>query len=119
MILRTDAKRVYQILQILLNNASKFTPSQGSFGIEGKCEPAQRRVTLTVWDTGIGIDKKDFPRLFKPFVQLDAALARQYEGGGLGLALAKGLAQMLGGDITVESTLGKGSQFTLILPLRK
>lgn len=74
---------------------------------------------ITVADTGIGIAGKDLPKLFKPLVQLDAARARKYGGIGLGLALAQRLAEWHGGTLNVESEPGKGSRFTLRLPMKE
>jgi signal transduction histidine kinase len=73
-------------------------------------------VRLTVWDTGIGIQAEDQARLFQPFVQLDARLAREYSGTGLGLVLVKHLAELHGASVEVESTFGQGSRFTVVLP---
>lgn len=73
-------------------------------------------MTMTVSDTGIGIAPNQYKFLFEPFKQLDSRLNRQYEGTGLGLALTRKLALLHGGDVTVESTLGEGSRFTLFLP---
>jgi len=112
----TDAVQLHKTLLLLLDNASKFTAIGGEFGIEVTGKSETGTVEIAVWDTGIGIAEEDLPRLFKPFVQLDASLARQYEGTGVGLALAKGLAELLGGNLTIQSTLGKGSRFTITLP---
>jgi len=73
---------------------------------------------ISVTDTGIGISADDLDKLLIPFTQLDSFCARQYEGTGLGLALAKELAELHGGTIYVESEAGKGSTFTLALPIR-
>jgi signal transduction histidine kinase len=75
-------------------------------------------IQITVWDTGIGIQEEDLPRLFQSFVQLDARLARQYNGTGLGLALVRRLAELHGGSVSVQSTPGQGSRFTVLLPWR-
>ena len=100
----------------LLGNAVKFTPDGGQVGIEVKGLPGSRQVDICVWDTGIGIKEEDLPRLFKPFVQLDSKLSRQYSGTGLGLSLVKRMAELQGGQIRVESVFGSGSRFTLSLP---
>ncbi len=113
-----DEPRLKQLLFNLLNNAVKFTPVSGQVGVEVKGDPAKKQVEITVWDTGIGIAAGDFPRLFKPFTQLDAGLTRQYGGTGLGLSLVLRIAQLHGGSITVSSDAGKGSRFTLALPWR-
>lgn len=115
-ILQTDEKRLVKVLLLLLDNASKFTPRGGELGIEVIGRSEAELVEFTVWDTGIGISEENLTRLFKPFAQLDTSLARQYEGAGLGLALAKGLTDLLDGTISVQSTLGKGSRFTVTLP---
>lgn len=111
----TDEVRLHKILSLLLDNASKFTAAGGEFGIEVTGRPDARLVDITVWDTGIGIAEENFPQLFKPFTQLDASLARQYEGTGLGLALVKSITDMLKGTVSVQSTLDKGSRFTITL----
>jgi PAS domain S-box-containing protein len=108
-----DARRVKQMLLNLLTNAIKFTLT-GQVSLQVKKVP--EGITFTVADTGIGIDPHQFQFLFEPFKQLDSRLNRQYEGTGLGLALTQKLARLHGGDVTVESTLGKGSRFTLFLP---
>ena len=108
-----DERRVKQMLLNLLSNAIKFTPA-------GKVELIVRQVSgaiaFTVEDTGIGIAEEDIPSLFQPFSQVDKNFNRQYEGTGLGLVLTRKLARLHGGDVTVRSILGKGSQFTLSLP---
>jgi signal transduction histidine kinase/CheY-like chemotaxis protein len=111
-----DARRLKQMLVNLLSNAIKFTPEGGSIGLQVHGRREERQVLLTVSDTGIGIKSEDFPRLFQAFTQLDARLARQYTGTGLGLSLVKRLAEMHGGSVSVESEFGKGSRFTIKLP---
>jgi signal transduction histidine kinase len=108
-----DERRIKQMLLNLLTNAIKFTPAgQVSLVVKKVAEG----MTFTVSDTGIGIDSSQFQFLFEPFKQLDSQLNRQYEGTGLGLALTRKLARLHGGDVTVTSTLGEGSQFTVFLP---
>jgi K+-sensing histidine kinase KdpD len=114
--LQADARRLKQILVNLLGNAVKFTPEGGAVGLEVRGEAAQQRVRFTVWDTGIGVSPADLERLFQPFVQLDSRLAREYPGTGLGLSLVMGLTKLHGGSVTVESTPGEGSRFSVILP---
>lgn len=108
-----DERRIKQMLLNLLTNAIKFTP-KGQVALEVK--KVSNGITFTVVDTGIGIDSNHFQFLFEPFKQLDSRLNRQYEGTGLGLALTRKLARLHGGDVTVESSLGEGSRFTLFLP---
>lgn len=108
-----DERRIKQMLLNLLTNAIKFT-SEGEVNLI--VEKVPEGINFTVSDTGIGIDTSQFQFLFEPFKQLDSRLNRQYEGTGLGLALTRKLARLHGGDVTVISTLGIGSQFTLFLP---
>ncbi|MEI6291796.1 MAG: response regulator, partial [Chloroflexota bacterium] len=115
-IFRTDPRRLKQMLVNLLGNAIKFTPDGGNLGIEARGLEQSRLLSITVWDTGIGIREEDLPRLFKSFVQLDSSLSRQYAGTGLGLSLVKRLAELQGGSISVTSTVNAGSRFTIQLP---
>lgn len=108
-----DLRRTKQILFNLLSNSIKFTES-GSVTL--KVDRAEGYIRFCAIDTGIGIAPEDIPTLFQPFQQLDSGLNRKYEGTGLGLALSRKLAKLHGGDITVESELGKGSCFILWLP---
>lgn len=117
--INADERRLVQILVNLLSNAIKFTPNAGTVGIEVIGDAEDQRVRLIVWDTGIGIAKENQKRLFKPFVQLDSTLSRQYEGTGLGLALVQRLTEMHGGTVTIESAPQKGSRFTITLPWRE
>jgi CheY-like chemotaxis protein/anti-sigma regulatory factor (Ser/Thr protein kinase) len=110
-----DGRRLQQILVNLLGNAIKFTPDGGSLGLRVQATPSH--AILCVWDRGIGIGSNDLPRIFKPFVQLDARLAREYGGTGLGLALVKQLVALHNGRVEVTSTPGEGSTFTVTLPL--
>ena len=111
-----DERRLKQMLVNLLSNAVKFTPENGKLGLQVRGDREKNIITFTVWDTGIGISEKDLPRLFKPFVQLDANLARQASGTGLGLALVAKMAALHGGSVGVESQPGQGSRFTIHLP---
>jgi signal transduction histidine kinase len=108
-----DRRRLNQILVNLLSNAFKFT-EKGSITL--RVEQTMQEILFSVIDTGIGIAKEDCEAIFQPFHQVDSGLNRKYEGTGLGLALSRRLAQLHGGDITVESELGRGSCFTLHLP---
>jgi signal transduction histidine kinase/ActR/RegA family two-component response regulator len=114
--IQADERRLKQILVNLLSNAVKFTPEGGEIGLQVQGDEAGQIVNLTVWDTGIGISKEDLARLFQPFVQLDSSLSRQYAGTGLGLVLAQRMVSMHGGSVSVESTPGQGSRFTISLP---
>lgn len=112
-----DGRRIKQIITNLLNNAVKFTPEGGKIGLNVYGEVASGRICFTVWDTGIGVAHEDFERIFQPFIQVDARLSRNYQGAGLGLALARCLARLHKGDISIESALGQGSRFTFWMPL--
>lgn len=108
-----DRGRTRQILLNLLTNAVKFTPA-GEVRVEVSARPCRDGLVeahFAVTDTGIGISSRDLERLFTPFLQLDGSPSRRYGGAGLGLAISKRLAELLGGRIWVESTLGKGSTF--------
>ncbi len=112
-----DARRVEQVLLNLLSNAIKFTLT-GDVALQVRLQSAPRpMVSMRVSDSGIGISPEDLATLFQPFRQLDSGLARNHEGTGLGLAICRRLAGLMGGDIDAESVKGKGSIFTLTLPL--
>jgi CheY-like chemotaxis protein len=100
----------------LLNNAVKFTSEGGQIGMDIAGDPENKQVTITVWDTGIGIAAADMPRLFKPFVQLDSSTSRQFNGTGLGLSLVVRIAEMHAGSVSLTSEPGQGSRFSLHLP---
>jgi PAS domain S-box-containing protein len=117
-VIRADARRLKQMLVNLLSNAVKFTPNDGELGLRVEANEKEKFVSLTVWDKGIGISPSDLNNLFKPFVQLDSSLSRQYSGTGLGLSLVQRMTELHGGSIKVESALGEGSQFSIILPLQ-
>jgi signal transduction histidine kinase len=109
----SDGRRVHQILLNLLNNAVKFT-AVGGVTVTATRDASSVRVEVA--DTGPGIRPEDLERLFRPFQQLDAGLARHHEGTGLGLAICQRLAGLLGGAVRVDSTWGVGSRFVLELP---
>jgi PAS domain S-box-containing protein len=113
---QADSRRLKQMLVNLLSNAVKFTPEDGSVGLEVEGDASHKIMRLVVWDSGIGIAPEDMSQLFRPFVQLDRRLAREYAGTGLGLSLVQRMADMHGGRVTVESEPGKGSRFTITLP---
>jgi PAS domain S-box-containing protein len=114
--IEADAGRVKQMLLNLVSNAVKFTPELGLITIEA--ERLQTSTEISVSDTGIGIAESDLSRLFKEFQQLESGAGRRQEGTGLGLALTKRLAELHGGEVKVTSELGRGSIFTIKLPLR-
>lgn len=111
-----DVTKVRQILFNLLGNACKFT-NQGTIFLR-VFQKAGQMIVFEVRDTGIGMTREQLNKLFQPFTQADTSTTRKYGGTGLGLAIAKQFCQIMGGDITVDSELGKGSIFTIQLPLR-
>ena len=117
--MHADITRVRQILFNLLSNASKFTEG-GTVRLEVRREDAADGGILVfrVTDTGIGMTPEQLGRLFQAFTQADASTSRKYGGTGLGLVICRRFAQMMGGDVTVESTYGSGSTFTVRLPAR-
>ena len=117
--IEADERSLTQILLNLLGNAVKFTPEGGSLGVEVTAHAGGEELRITVWDTGIGIAREDQARLFQPFVQLDESVARRHVGTGLGLALARRLAELHGGDVSVASEPGQGSRFSVVLPTRR
>jgi signal transduction histidine kinase len=112
---RADYERVRQILLNLLTNAIKFTAAGGSVTVS--CAASSDSVSLSVVDTGRGIESTKLERIFEPFVQVDRHLTNvSQQGVGLGLAISRDLARRMGGDITAQSEVGKGSTFALVLP---
>jgi len=110
----SDIDKARQVLSHLVGNAIKFT-DEGELVLS--LEQRGAEVYFIVADTGIGIAQEDVGRLFRPFVQLDAGLTRRHGGTGLGLHIAQRLAGLLGGRLEVESELGRGSRFALVLPV--
>ncbi|HEX9083592.1 MAG TPA: response regulator, partial [Gemmatimonadaceae bacterium] len=137
---RSDARKVKQIVYNLLSNAVKFTSERGEVTLRATRVPrsevgelsessmgrsfplAENEFTeflkITVTDSGMGISPEGLELLYKPFSQIDSGLARKFEGTGLGLAMVKLLADLHGGTVAVESEVGKGSRFTVWLPFR-
>jgi signal transduction histidine kinase/CheY-like chemotaxis protein len=112
----TDEAKVSQIVRNFISNALKFT-EKGEVRVSARLTPDGDGVAIAVSDTGIGIARADQDTIFEEFAQLDHQTQRRVKGTGLGLPLARRLAHLLGGHITVESELGAGSTFTLMLPL--
>ena len=112
---KADREKVQQILLNLLSNAIKFTEPGGSIRVELR-RPSASTVSVRVADTGRGIPATMIDKVFEPFVQVDASKSRNTEGTGLGLAISRDLARGMGGDLTLESRVGVGSMFELILP---
>ena len=109
-----DEIKTIEIFNNLLSNAIKFTPEGGRVGVV--VDRKENYYLITVWDTGIGIAYGDMDKLFQPFQQLENPYSKQYAGTGLRLHLVKRFAELQGGEIWVESELGKGSKFTFTLP---
>jgi signal transduction histidine kinase len=115
-IVHSDRQKVKQIVVNLLSNALKFT-HQGSIEVGVRLHADERTASVSVTDTGIGIAPEHQERIFEDFRQVDEAPSRQYGGTGLGLAICRRLAHALRGRISVESHMGKGSTFTLTIPV--
>jgi PAS domain S-box-containing protein len=115
--LKSDRQKLKQILVNLLSNALKYT-KEGTVEIIAAQDPASGRLALSVRDSGVGIAPEDHTRIFEPFQQAKRVITRPQGGTGLGLAISRRLAQMLGGDIAVQSALGAGSTFTVSIPVR-
>jgi len=114
--LSTDIVKVRQIVVNLLSNAAKFTES-GGISIKVTQQPGGM-ISFAVKDSGIGIAEKDYGKVFEEFQQVDTSSTRKYKGTGLGLPIARKLARMLGGDLVLESVVGKGSTFILTIPAK-
>ena len=130
-----DGRKTKQILINLLSNAVKFTPEGGKIALSAmidkmpnlefkfddseliQCEG--QYLKLSVSDTGIGISEENIDKLFRPFEQIDGSLTREFEGTGLGLSLVKAMAELHGGFVTVVSTPGEGSTFSVYLPYKE
>ena len=127
--IETDAKKFQQVVFNFLSNAVKFIEPESRTGRPGlivlrverlraATDHGQDRVRISVIDNGPGIPREDLDRIFDKFTQLDGGHTREHTGTGLGLAISKELAEILQGEIQVESEPGRGSMFSLILPLR-
>ncbi|HKY98006.1 MAG TPA: ATP-binding protein [Gemmatimonadaceae bacterium] len=112
-----DAERIIQILVNLLSNALKATAEGGKVSIT--CDSDAEVIAIRVEDTGVGIPEERLESVFSPFTQLGRALNSPHTGVGLGLAISRELARVMGGDVTVSSTVGAGSIFTLTLPAKR
>jgi signal transduction histidine kinase len=113
--MRSDRRTVAKVLKILLDNAFKFTRAGR---VHCSVEIDRERVTYAVEDTGVGIPREAHRFVFDEFRQVDGTTTREFGASGLGLALARRLARLVGGDITLESAPGAGSTFKLHVPLR-
>lgn len=115
-VIETDKLRLEQILRNLISNALKFT-KRGSVKLIFARQ--ENEIAFTVKDTGIGIPKEKHQTIFEAFQQADGSTRRQFGGTGLGLSISRELARLLGGEIKLQSEEGKGSEFTLIIPMQK
>jgi signal transduction histidine kinase len=113
-LINADRGKLESVLDNLLSNAIKFTPPGGRIGIEVKDWAGE--VSVSVWDTGIGIPTEEHERIFESFYQVEESMRREHGGLGLGLAISKGMVELWGGRIWVESEVGKGSTFTFTIP---
>ncbi len=113
-----DETRLRQVLFNLLSNAAKFTTAGSITLLINKIRiDGLPMVQFTVEDTGIGMSKENIQHIFNPFVQLESGTDRKYQGSGLGLAITKNLCELMNGEISVESQLGVGTMFTVLLPI--
>jgi heavy metal sensor kinase len=112
-----DSNALRRVIDILLDNAMKYTPSPGKVTLSAGENKAEGRITVTVKDTGVGLASEDQPRIFERFYRVDKARSRELGGAGLGLAIAQWIVQLHKGSITVKSELGKGSAFTIETPI--
>jgi signal transduction histidine kinase len=115
-VLRQDMVKLQQILSNLLSNAIKFTPEGGRVLLKAEADPLY--ITLAVSDTGVGIAQEEQDLVFEKFRQSGNPLTREHAGTGLGLSIVRELAKLLGGDVSLHSELGRGSTFTVRLPLQ-
>ena len=112
----SDENKVSQILRNFISNALKYT-ERGEIIVSARATAKRDAIEFAVADTGIGIPEADITRVFEEFVQIDNPLQRRSKGTGLGLPLSKRLAELLGGEVSVASTLGVGSTFSVVIPL--
>jgi two-component system sensor histidine kinase BarA len=115
-VLRQDVVKLQQILSNLLSNAIKFTPEGGRVLL--KAEAGPQHVVLTVADSGVGIAREDQEPIFEKFRQAGNPLTREHAGSGLGLSIVRELSKLLGGEVSLQSDIGRGSTFTVRLPIR-
>lgn len=116
--IQIDKNKIIQVINNLISNAFKFTEAKKEVTVFTSFYAADKNfIQISVRDEGVGIDKKDFDKLFQKFQQLDSSMTRKAAGTGLGLAICKQIVELHGGKIWVESEIGKGSKFSFILPV--
>jgi PAS domain S-box-containing protein len=121
-ILEGDRNKINQILLNLIGNAIKFTPEKGKVEIRMDLDDLENPLaflSFMVKDSGIGISKENILNLTKPFYQVDSSISRNFQGTGLGLAIAKKVIELLGGELMIESELGRGSEFSFTVLVKK
>jgi signal transduction histidine kinase len=111
---RLDPGRLRQVLLNVLSNAVKYTADGGT--VTTAVQRREGSIEITVRDTGVGIAPQDQARVFEDFTRIESGYARTQSGTGLGLALARRLVRLMGGDITLDSEPGRGSTFTITIP---
>lgn len=114
--IEADERKLKQIIYNLLSNAVKFTESGGKIGIQATSDNG--KMTITVWDTGIGIPESQLERIFSKFEQIDGSASRKYEGTGLGLSLSRSMVQIMGGRIWAEKRPEGGTRFRFTIPVK-
>ena len=114
-IVYADKGLVVELIRVIADNAIKYTPSGGH--VEVSVSKSDGMAEVVVADNGVGISEEDLPHIFDRFYRCDKARGRTEGSTGLGLAIAKSIAEMMGGNITAKSVLGKGSKFTITFPL--
>jgi signal transduction histidine kinase len=115
--IEADTQKLRQCLLNLLSNAAKYTKN-GVVRLEVK-EASPGWISFAVWDTGIGMSVEQMSKIFDPFTQGDATTAKKYGGTGLGLSISKNFVELMGGYLNVESTPGRGSRFTISMPINQ
>jgi Amt family ammonium transporter len=115
-VVTTDGEKLKHVLRHLIDNAVKFTP-RGQIKVSSRALPEDKKVEFEISDSGIGIPSEVLPAVFEKFQQLDCSVSRPYPGLGLGLYVAKKFTELLGGELSVNTELGKGSTFTVALPV--
>ncbi len=115
-VVHTDQRALEQVLSNLVENAVKYCPTGASITLSAAADDRSARIRVT--DTGPGIPAKHLPRLFERFYRVDAGRSRELGGTGLGLSIVKHLVEAMGGTVTVDSQVGRGSKFEVTLPRR-
>ena len=115
-VVTTDGEKLKHVLRHLIDNAVKFTP-RGQIKVSSRALPKDKKIEFVISDTGIGMPREAVPAIFGKFQQLNGSATRSYSGLGLGLYVAKGFTELLGGELSVSTQLGKGSTFTVALPV--